>query len=94
MKKWGLGARVGRLCSNFIKLWSDLSRGTAYSSGHPAYFWLPLYQKEVMVLERVFIRMVLERLNYEQRLKRVGLFSLSQRECEACKIVRDLNKVI
>ena len=66
-------------------------------------FWSPHYRKDVNSLEGVqrrFTRMLpgMEHLSYEERLDRLGLFSLEQRRLrgdliEVYKIMRDMSRV-
>ena len=66
-------------------------------------FWSPHYQKDVEALERVqkrFTRMLpgLEGICYEERLEKLGLFSLERRRLrgdliEVYKIMRGMDRV-
>ena len=66
-------------------------------------FWSPHYQKDVEALERVqkrFTRMLpgMEGISYEERLEKLGLFSLERRRLrgdlmEVYKIMRGMDRV-
>ena len=66
-------------------------------------FWLPHYQKDMEALEGVqkrFTRMLpgMEGISYEERLEKLGLFSLEQRRLrgdliEVYKIMRGMDRV-
>ena len=66
-------------------------------------FWSPHYQKDVEALERVqkrFTRMLpgMEDISYEERLEKLGLFSLERRRLredliEVYKIMRGMDRV-
>ena len=66
-------------------------------------FWSPHYQKDVMALEGVqkrFTRMLpgMEDISYEERLNKLGLFSLERRRLrgdliEVYKIMRGIDRV-
>ena len=68
-----------------------------------AQFWSPHYRKDVIALEGVqkrFTRMLpgMEHLRYEERLDKLGLFSLEQKRLksdliEVFKIMRGMNRV-
>ena len=66
-------------------------------------FWSPLYEKDVEALERVqkrFTRMLpgMEGISYEERLEKLGLFSLERLRLrddliEIYKIMRGMDRV-
>ena len=66
-------------------------------------FWSPHYQKDVEALEKVqkkFTRMLtrMEGISYEERLEKLGLFSLERRRLrddliEVYKIMRGMDRV-
>ena len=66
-------------------------------------FWSPHYQKDVEALERVqkrFTRMLpgMEGISYEERLEKLGLFSLERRRLrgdliEVYKIMRGMDRL-
>ena len=66
-------------------------------------FWSPHYQKDVGALERVqkrFTKMLpgMEGINYEERLEKLGLFSLERRRLrgdliEVYKIMRSMDRM-
>ena len=67
-------------------------------------FWSPHYQKDVEALERVprrFTRMLpgLKDIDYEERLNKLGLFSLERRRLrgdliEVYKITRGIDRIV
>ena len=104
-KAYGMLAFIGRgieykSCRLMLQLYRTLVRP------HLEYcvqFWSPYYRKDVETLERVqrrFTRMLpgMEGLSYEERLEKLGLFSLERRRLrgdliEVYKIMKGIDRL-